>query len=915
MSHTSISILIGVIVTALLTSPLGVPVHRLSHFAEAVLHPQLQALLKPSLRHTAPEQVEVIVQKQPTQDAAAFESEIVRYGGRVTLDLHIINAVAAVIPVRSLRAVANLPGVRFISPDGEIKFSDIDATEENQQNYKVYLPLSLRNATKSSSTTTPTPTATPTRQNSGGPVVSFTPGAFTPTPTSAATQAASGTPSTPTPTAASGNPAATSTPTPTATRTGSTAASPTPTPTPTRNAVLNRTFYRGINLGGPSIVIDGRTWEGGDANGVTWGTEQYNQTMGVVKNADTNMEAMLRSGVRDAKGNTKVNIRNVPYGIYDVILYSWEYGSPQPFNIDIEGRLAQANARNSSTGEWQKLGPYRVLIMDGTLNVNSSGGYANFAGIEMWKVDLAEEPSPAANCYSLPRTNWSASSSNTSVVGSFDPANAIDADIRTRWSTDTQTEGMWFQIDLGAVRPFDTVEFDSGRYAARDYKFQVSTTGNDWPSQPIIVSGQGNGITTIASQPRNARYLRVTLTSSTAGFPWSIYDFGVFDCAALPVTDTDQSAFGNAIGLNKVRADMPYLQGQGIGVAILDSGVNDTSDLTTMMGTNRVLYSVRVNDDANQTPDDGYGHGNHIAGIIGGNGSASKGSYIGVAPAINIINVKVSNDDGSGRTSRIVAGMQWILQNRDRYNIRVANISLNGAGYESYQDNPLTAAAEILWFSRIVVVVSAGNKGAGNLFPPANDPFVITVGAVDDRGTPEMHDDVMPNFSAYGTTPEGIQKPDLVAPGVNIISLRTNQNSRLSRLYPSHNVDEAYFRMSGTSMAAPMVASAVALLLQNEPHLTPDQVKYRLMKTARPFGNPAQTGAGYLDLYAALTTPTNESANVGLRPSNLLSSGTEPVEPNTAWNSVSWNSVSWSSVNWNSVSWSSVSWGSTYWDP
>ena len=235
----------------------------------------------------------------------------------------------------------------------------------------------------------------------------------------------------------------------------------------------------------------------------------------------------------------------------------------------------------------------------------------------------------------------------------------------------------------------------------------------------------------------------------------------------------------------------------------------------------------------------------------------------------------------------------------------MVNFSINSGEYESYQNNPLTAAADILWFNKIVVVVSAGNKGNGNLYPPANDPFVITVGAVDDKGTGEIHDDTIPAFSAYGVTAEGIAKPDLVAPGVNIIGLRTNQNSRLSQLHPDHNVSDYYFRMSGTSMAAPMVAAAAALLLQNEPELTPDQVKFRLLKTARAFGNPAQTGAGYLDGYAALNPRTNESANVGLMPSRLLSTGDQPVNSSVSWNSVSWNSVSWNSVSWNSDHWDS----------
>lgn len=836
---------------------------------KGILHPQLQSLLNTAQLSAL---VEVIVQKQAGEASGALENAISRLGGRKTLDLSIINGFAAQVPVRALPILAAMPGVKWISPDGEVKTSALSSPHTGS---KVFLPM-LHNRAAGNTPISPAITATATP---------------TPSPTSAQSTA---TPSaTPTATTAS------SSPTPIA-----------PTASATVVPTLVRSFYRAINLGGPAISIDGLQWEGETASNMTWGSEKYAEAGGIVKDADATMEAMLRDGVRDSKGNTRVSLKNVPYGVYDIVLYSWEFGNPQGFNLDIEGRPAQLNVRNDASGAWQKLGPFRVLIFDGEININTSGGYAHLSGLEVWKIEQKEDPSPVVHCYSLPRQAWRASSS---VAGST-PFNAIDADLKTKWMTDSQVEGMWLQLDLGERRTFDTIDFDSGKHPALDYKLQVADTDGDWAQQPVIASGRSGEAMTIATRPRLARYVRISLTSTNRAVPWSIYEFGIYDCAATQLAARTPNAFEDAIGLTRLRAENPRLQGQGVGIAILDSGVNDTSDLTTMIGTNRVLYSVRVNDDINQTPDDGYGHGNHIAGILAGNGSASAGKYMGIAPGVNLINVKVSNDDGSGRTSRIVAGMQWALQNRDRLNIRVVNLSLNSGEYESYQNNPLTAAAEILWFSKIVVVVSAGNKGSGNLYPPANDPFVITVGAVDDRGTGGTHDDIMPVFSAYGTTPEGIAKPDLVAPGVNIVGLRTNQNSRLSRLHPSHNVSDYYFRMSGTSMAAPMVAAAAAILLQNEPELTPDQVKYRLMKTARPFGNPAQTGAGYLDIYAALTTPTNESANVGLRPSALLSTGDEPINPTVSWNSVSWNSVSWNSVSWNSVSWNSVSWNSDHWE-
>jgi serine protease AprX len=326
---------------------------------------------------------------------------------------------------------------------------------------------------------------------------------------------------------------------------------------------------------------------------------------------------------------------------------------------------------------------------------------------------------------------------------------------------------------------------------------------------------------------------------------------------------------------------------------------------------------VSFNSDVNHNPTDGYGHGTHVTSIIGGDGSDSGGKYIGVAPMANIINVKVSNDDGSAMIKDVVAGLQWVLDNRSTYNIRVVNLSLNSSVAESYQTSPLDAAVEILWFNKIVVVASAGNKGSGAIYPPANDPFVITVGATDDKGTASLSDDAIASFSAYGQTSDGFTKPDLVAPGKDIVARLVNQNMGLASTHPANKVGTQFFRMSGTSMAAPMVSGAVALLLQDEPNLTPDQVKYRLTATANKSWtgyNASKAGAGYLDVYAAVYGTSTQSSNTGLKASNLLTTGGTPITwNNVGWNSVGWNSVGWNSVGWNSVGWNSVGWNSDYW--
>jgi serine protease AprX len=367
----------------------------------------------------------------------------------------------------------------------------------------------------------------------------------------------------------------------------------------------------------------------------------------------------------------------------------------------------------------------------------------------------------------------------------------------------------------------------------------------------------------------------------------------------------------------KVWNKSPYRQGNGIGVAVVDSGVNPNGDLYTQSGVDRQVADVHFNSDYNQTTFDGYGHGTVVSTIVAGDGSDSNGKYIGVAPMANIINVKVSNDDGSAMMKDVVSGLQWVLNNKQKYNIRVVNLSLNSSLAESYNTSPLDAAVEILWFNNIVVVASAGNSGGGNLYAPANDPFVITVGATNDNGSSNLNDDVVASFSAYGTTDDGFAKPDIVAPGTNIVGRMVNQNMGMGSSHPANKVGNQYFRISGTSVAAPIVSGVVALLLQDEPSLNPDQVKYRLMSTANQnWGgyDAAKSGAGYVDANAAVTGTSTQSANTNILPSQLLSTGSAPISwGSVGWNSVGWNSVGWNSVGWNSVGWNSVGWNSDYW--
>lgn len=321
--------------------------------------------------------------------------------------------------------------------------------------------------------------------------------------------------------------------------------------------------------------------------------------------------------------------------------------------------------------------------------------------------------------------------------------------------------------------------------------------------------------------------------------------------------------------------------GGGVGLAIVDSGIHPHSDVAS-----RIIGWKDIVNPANATPVDENGHGTHVAGIAGGNSaSANSGGYsasfYGVAPGANLIGVRVLNASGVGYVSDVVAGIDWCIANKSAYNIRVMNVSLGHPVYERYTTDPLCLAVERAYQAGIVVVVAAGNRGRsvptnpdgpaafGNIDSPGNDPFVITVGATNTRGTMDTGDDVMCTYSSHGPSRgDLVLKPDLVAPGNRTVSLR-RPGGYLDTAYPWGAVtassfggsgDSQYFTLSGTSMSTPMVAGAAALLVQQNPALSPDTVKVRLMASANKnvrnrdgsLANVYLRGAGQLDVTAAL---------------------------------------------------------------
>jgi serine protease AprX len=404
--------------------------------------------------------------------------------------------------------------------------------------------------------------------------------------------------------------------------------------------------------------------------------------------------------------------------------------------------------------------------------------------------------------------------------------------------------------------------------------------------------------------------------------------------------------------------------GAGVTVAVIDSGINDSHpDLQNSTQTgSRVLYhqdftGTRTTN-SNGAQYDLYGHGTHVAGIIGGNGYLSGGQYEGVAPNVNFVDLRALDQNGAGTDSTVIAAIQAAISLQSTYNIRIINLSLGRGIAVSYTQDPLCQAVEAAWKSGIVVVVAAGNygrlsvngsNGFGTVTAPGNDPYVLTVGATKSNGSASPAAETLASYSSKGpTTYDHIVKPDLVAPGNDIVSLSA-PGATLEADYPAELVTgndgkNDYFTLSGTSMATPAVVGAAALMLQEQPTLTPDQVKARLMKTTskmNSFGlvtssayvpHLLQTflstydlfsdGSGLLNVQSAIASSDLASANVGaaLSPTAVYNPQTGGVSLVYGNSSVASNSVVWgSSVVWGtSVVWgasevngTSVVWGSS----
>jgi serine protease AprX len=396
--------------------------------------------------------------------------------------------------------------------------------------------------------------------------------------------------------------------------------------------------------------------------------------------------------------------------------------------------------------------------------------------------------------------------------------------------------------------------------------------------------------------------------------------------------------------------------GEGVDVAVIDTGVVPVNGLSypgkLIEGPDLSFESQA----ANLTHLDTYGHGTHMAGIIAGRDDAATGTiqkgteqhFLGMAPGARIVSVKVGDYEGSVDVSQVIAAIDWVVEHRAAHglNIRVLNLSFGTDSTQSYQVDPLAHAVERAWKAGIVVVVAAGNDGnTAPLRNPATSPFVITVGASQGNLTYSASDDTLTSFSNCGTSAREV---DVVAPGRSIVSLR-NPGSNADVEHPEATVAGRFFLGSGTSQAAAVVSGAAALIVDQRPWITPDQVKKLLTSTAQPIPGVSANcqGAGLIDLKVARSrsTPSTLTARQSFNASTGTGSldaarGTVDVELNgtvlageqdvfgnefdstehaqaaaqgTTWSGGDWNGTTWSGTTWSGTTWSGVSWSGTTW--
>ena len=451
----------------------------------------------------------------------------------------------------------------------------------------------------------------------------------------------------------------------------------------------------------------------------------------------------------------------------------------------------------------------------------------------------------------------------------------------------------------------------------------------------VIVHGTRSEVEAVTARYnlRIARYMKSgAVLEVNAGQLAALRDDETMDHLSgdIRITSSVDATAIEAIGVDQVWAgagDVPALTGKGVTVAVIDSGIDTRHNALRK----RVLAS---RDFTGGDGMDRYGHGTHVAAIIAGQGgkTAETAAYRGIAPGAYLVNLRVLGDDGSGTASDVIEAIDWAIEHQHEYNIGVINLSLGAPVLQPYRDDPLCEAVERAVKARITVVVAAGNYGKtkdgtsvyGGITTPANSPYAIAVGAIDTHGTAVRSDDTLATYSSKGPTRyDLIIKPDVSAPGHHIASAEA-PDSYLSKTYPQNHVSgtgsNAVMQLSGTSMSAGIVSGAVALLIDQRPHLKPNDAKavLEVTSTFMPTAGLMGAGAGSANVLAAIefigepsTTPSTSIAGEDQRSSGLLLT-IRDVAAQRSNSSIKSTSILWG-VNGKSILWgvnnASILWG------
>jgi serine protease AprX len=461
------------------------------------------------------------------------------------------------------------------------------------------------------------------------------------------------------------------------------------------------------------------------------------------------------------------------------------------------------------------------------------------------------------------------------------------------------------------------IQSDAGMVDARDAYADVIRDGDGNDGEQLTRKSRLVGSVAVELKARKI--------SSLARIPGLTITYDARVNLSATVSYTSRHLWPTASGVRPLWGNTPATGQEMPAIAIVDSGID--KNRADFDNGARIRDEVVITKLEPNSSGDGRGHGTFVAGIAAG----SAPDQAGAAPQANLISLDVMDDSGMARTSDVIAAAEWIYQNRQSRNIKVANFSLHSTMPSNFINDPLDKAVEKLWFGGVTVVVVAGNYGnpdgspSGVPYAPGNDPFVITVGAIDLEGTTKVWQHDVPSWSAFGYTRDGFRKPEVAAAGRYMIG-PVPGTSTLARDKASNVVSPGYIRLSGTSFAAPVVAGAAAQLLMKHPDWTPDQVKGALMQRARYVPEAARGEAGVGEINASrsiiLSRPPNPNAalNSFLKTDLLL--GTKEFDgaawkaaakASASWDSVSWTDVSWTDVSWTDASWADVSWSDVSW--